>query len=216
MARGFVASHVVRGNRNLLIVGVLVSLAGAFSLRAVQGSHWTHFLFPAAIAATGAIMVGLGIVRSFSPSLHPIYRRLAAAGDARTLAAALDREFATAPLPAFGREWLVSASFYGLDATRWTDIAWVYVQVTRRHGSEMYRKVFVWSRDGDLLETPPTTTPAEADRQLSDVAARAPWAEVGYSAEREKEWRRRRPDVVRRVDARQVAKGAPLAGSPPT
>jgi hypothetical protein len=203
MARDFVASHVRRGNRNLLIVGVLVSLAGAFALFVVQGSPWTHLLFPAAIAATGAIMVGLGVVRSLSPSMHPVYRRLGTSGDPRGLAAALDREFAAVPLPAFGREWLVSASFYGLSVTRWTDIAWIYVQVSKRQGNEMYRKVFVWSRDGDLLQTPPTTTPEEADRQLADIAARAPWAEVGYSSEREKEWRRRRSDVLRRVEHRR-------------
>jgi TctA family transporter len=115
MARDFVASHVFRGNRNLLIVGVLVSLAGAFGLFVVQGSPWTHLLLPAATGLTGA------------------------------------------------------------------------------------------ERDGDLLQTPPTTTPEEADRQLEDVASRAPWAEVGYSAERAKEWRSRRADVLRRVDARLVA-----------
>jgi hypothetical protein len=208
MARGFVASHVSRGNRNLLIVGVLVSLAGAFGLFVVQGSPGTHLLFPAAIASTGAIMIGLGVVRSFSPSLHPVYRRLGRIGDARALAAALDRDFGTAVLPAFGREWLVSASFYGLSATRWTDLAWIYIQVHKRQGRETYRKVFVWSRDGDLLQTPPTTTPEEADRQLSDIAARAPWAEVGYSRERAKEWRSRRPDVLRRVDARLASSGA--------
>src|SRR4029450_7215744 len=99
-----------------------------------------------------------------------------------------------------------SASFYGLDAARWTDIAWIYAQVTKKQGREMHSNLFVWSRDGDLLQTPATATPQEADRLLRDIAARAPWAEVGYSPERAKEWRRRRADVVRRVDARLVAR----------
>lgn len=157
-------------------------------------------------------MIGLGVVRSFTPSMHPFYRRLGRIGDARALAAELGREFGAAPLPAFGRDWLVSASFYGLSATRWTDVAWIYIQVHKRQGNEMYRKVFVWSRDGELLQTPPTTTPEEADRQLSEIASRAPWAEVGYSPDRAKEWRSRRADVVRRVDARLVAKGGSSAG----
>ena len=150
----------------------------------------------------GAIMLGQGLVRSLSPSTHPIYRRLGTLGDAQGLASALDREFAGAALPAFGRDWLVCASFDGLSVTRWTDVVWIYLLVSKNQGREMYRKVYVWSRDGDLLATPPANTPEEADRQLRDIAARAPWAEVGYSEAREKEWRRRRPDLLRRVDAR--------------
>jgi len=202
MARGFVASHVFRGNRNLLITGALVSLAGAFALWVVQTSPWPYMIFPGAIALTGAIMLGQGLVRSLSPSTHPIYRRLGTLGDAQGLASALDREFAGAALPAFGRDWLVCASFDGLSVTRWTDVVWIYLLVSKNQGREMYRKVYVWSRDGDLLATPPANTPEEADRQLRDIAARAPWAEVGYSEAREKEWRRRRPDLLRRVDAR--------------
>src|SRR5689334_1145297 len=103
----FVQSHIKRGNRNLLVIGLLLTIVGSV-LTAVS---W----FPALIAVPGLFALGVWLRRIVSPNTHPIYKQLERYGDVQTIVQQLNREFSGAKasdITNFGEKWLAQGDTY--------------------------------------------------------------------------------------------------------
>jgi Family of unknown function (DUF6709) len=201
MAKGFIESNVARGNRNLLMLSLVLILVGG-GLAAGTG-RW----FPAVIGLAGVIMLGSWLKRVLNSSGHPIYKRLAAYGDPQQLAQQVNREFAEvkpSDTTHFSKNWLAQGEAYGLSLVPWSDIAWLHTYTKTQGGIRTSCYVRVWSRDGKQFVAPAGVRPGEVEQLLEELRARAPWAEVGYSPELQQEWNKRRVDFLARVDARRI------------
>jgi hypothetical protein len=209
MEAGFIESHIARGNRNLLGIGLALTVTGG-GLAILLG-RW----IPAFIAITGAIALGAWLIRVLNPSAHPIYKRLERYGDPRELAQQVNQEFAGAR-PAdtthFGENWLAQGDTYGLSLVPWGDVAWLHIYTNARNGLQT-NYVRVWSRDGKQFVALAGMHKEEAMRLLSELHARAPWAEVGFSRELQRQWNNQRAEFVDRVDGRKSRVGQTLRTS---
>jgi len=193
----FVQSHIKRGNRNLLVIGLLLTIVGSV-LTAVS---W----FPALIAVPGLFALGAWVRRIVSPNTHPIYKQLERYGDVQTIVQQLNREFSGAKasdVTNFGEKWLAQGDAYGLSIVPWTEIAWLHIYTKTQGAVRTSCYVRVWSRDGKQFVAPAGVRPGEVEQLFEDLRARAPWAEVGYTAELQQFWNKHREDFLRRVDAR--------------
>jgi hypothetical protein len=203
MAVGFVESNVARGNRNLLVIGLILTVIGG-ALTALF-RHW----FPMLIALPGVIALGTWLIRIINPSAHPVYKRLARYGDPQQLATQVNREFAGSKpgdTAQFGDHWLAQRYVYGLSLVPWNDIAWLHIYTNIRNGvrSDYVR---VWSRDGKQFVAPAGTRQEEAEALIQELIARAPWAEAGFSPELQLQWNKHRGEFLKRVDARMNRSG---------
>lgn len=199
----FIQSHIKRGNRNLLVIGLLLTIVGSV-LAAVS---W----FPALIAVPGLFALGAWLRRIVSPDSHPIYKQLARYGDVQTVVQQVNRDFSGAKasgITNFGETWLAQGDTYGVSIVPWSDIAWLHIYTKAQGGVRTSCYVRVWSRDGKQFVAPAGVRPGEVEQLLEDLRARAPWAEVGYSAEMQQLWNKRREDFLKRVDARISARRA--------
>jgi len=199
MEAGFIESHIRRGNRNLLGISLaLIVLGGGL---AILFGRWT----PAFIAVPGAIALVAWLMRLLNPSAHPIYKRLERYGHPRELAQQVNLEFAgarTGDATHFGENWLAQGDTYGLSLVPWSDIAWLHIYTSVRNGLQT-NYVRVWSRDGKQFVALAGMHKEEAMRLLSELHARAPWAEVGFSRELQRQWNKQRAEFVSRVDGRK-------------
>ncbi|HEV8482782.1 MAG TPA: hypothetical protein VGV87_04415 [Blastocatellia bacterium] len=208
MKRGFIESHIRRGNRNLLIIGVALTIIGGGLT--VLFRQW----FPVLILVAGVIALVAWLKRVASPRKHPVYKQLACYGDAHNLAAQVNREFAAeepSTITHFGENWLAQGDTYGLSLVSWSDIVWLHIDIRTRGGIRSSCYVRVWSRDGKQFVAPAGVRPGEAEQLLEELRARAPWAEAGYSEELHREWNKRRAEFITRVDARKALFRAPVA-----
>jgi hypothetical protein len=199
MESGFIESHIRRGNRNLLGIGLALTIIGG-GLAILFGR-----VFPAFIAIPGAIALLAWLMRALNPSAHPIYKRLERYGDPRELAQQVNQEFAGArpgDSTHFGENWLAQGDTYGLSLVPWGDIAWLHIYTSVRNGLQT-NYVRVWSRDGKQFVALAGMHKEEAMRLLSELHARAPWAEVGFSGELQRQWNKQRAEFVGRVDGRK-------------
>jgi len=199
METGFIESHIARGNRNLLLIGLTLIVAGVGM--AILFGRW----FPAFIAVPGAIALVTWLMRILNPGSHPIYKRLKQYGDPRELARQVNQEFAGAgPGDAthFGANWLAQGDTYGLSLVPWVDIAWLHIYTSVRNGVHS-NYVRVWSRDGKQFVALAGLHKEEAEQLLYDLHARAPWAEVGFSRELLRQWNKQRAEFIGRVELRR-------------
>jgi len=198
MRTEFIESHVKRSNRNLLLIGIVLTIVGA-GLAAVS---WV----PALIAVPGVVAIACWLMRVVNPKRHPIYKRLSRYGDPGQLAAQLNQEFATADTAQpthFGENWLAQADTYGLSLVPWSEIAWLHIYTKTQGGVRTSAYVRVWSRSGEQFVAPAGVRPGEAEELFEQLCTRAPWAEAGYSAELDHQWKKQRADFLARVEARR-------------
>ena len=209
MDTGFVQSHIVRGNRNILRVGLLLILGGV--LVSALFWHW----FPLVSVVVGVMMLGLWLRRILNPREHPVYHQLARYGDAHQVAQHIDQEFAGVPASDalhFGATWLAQGKLYGVDVVPWQEIAWLHLYSRRSVGVVTTHYVRVWSRDGQQFLSPANLKGyrrvEQAEALLRELHARAPWAEAGFSPTLQMQWQRQRAEFVKRVDARRATGSA--------
>ena len=196
MHAGFVQAHIARGNRTLLVLGLVLAIVGVGL--SLLFKNWFAILF---IGVPGVIVLGVWLLRILNPSAHPIYKNLARYGDVQQVVQQVNQEFAGVQAndtPQFGAHWLAQGNTYGLDLLPWQEIAWLHIYTRIRNGVRS-NYVRVWSRDGKQFVIP-SAMPEQTLRQLYN---RAPWAEVGYSPELEQEWAKQRPAFLERIDARK-------------
>jgi hypothetical protein len=213
MKTGFIESHIARGNRNLLLIGLTLTIIGG-GLATVL-NRW----FPALIAAPGVIALGFWLSRVLNPPGHPLYKQLARYGDPQVLAQQVNREFAgvkSSDTTHFGAGWLAQGDTYGLSLVPWFDIAWLHIYAKTQGGIRTTCYVRVWSRDGKQFVAPTGVRPGEAEQVLAELHEHAPWAETGYSPELQQEWNKRRAQFVARVDEQKKLLRARVATKSPS
>lgn len=199
MEVGFVETQIRRGNRNLLILGLIMTAIGA-GLVALLG-RW----FPGLLAIAGFTALCFWIRRTVNPAGHPLYKQLARYGDVAQVVDEVNREFAVVKqsgVALFGERWLAQPDTYGVSLVPWTDIAWIH-KYTRVQNGLRSTFVRVWSRDGKQFVSPAGTLEEESDRLLKQFFQRAPWAEVGYSQELQRQWSKQRNEFLGRVEVRR-------------
>jgi hypothetical protein len=187
----------------------------------VLDATWTRTWGIVGLVAAGLVLLlALRNLRAWSarrarPTTHPIWKKLAALGDARTLASQLDMEMRGTDVQRFkGRavvtpSWLVRSSAFGLEAVPVDRLVWIHKKVTTQKKafvtvSRTYEAV-VCQRDGGQLSV--RAPEAEVDRLLGELLRRAPWVLAGWSDELEKAWRSRRAEMIAAVDARRQRGG---------
>ena len=198
MQPGFIEAQIARGNRNLLLAGIVLIVVGG-GLAALFG-HW----FPLILLVPGVVVLGLGLWRILNPKTHPLYQYLARFGDVQQVVPRINAEFAgitPGDTPQFGSSWLAQGHTFGLDLVPWQDIAWLHIYTQVRNGVRA-NFVRVRSRDGRQFVMP-VAQEAQAEQLLRELHARAPWAEVGFSRELEQQWIKERAAFLQRVDARK-------------
>ena len=198
MQPGFIQAQIARGNRNLLLAGIVLIVVGG-GLAALFG-HW----FPLLLLVPGVVVLGLGLWRILNPKAHPLYQYLARFGDVQQVVQRINAEFAgikPGDTPQFGSNWLAQGHTFGLDLVPWQDIAWLHIY-TQVRNSVRANFVRVRSRDGKQFVMP-VAQEAQAERLLRELHMRAPWAEVGFSRELEQQWIKERAAFLQRVDARK-------------
>ena len=82
----FIESHIKRSNRNLLLIGIALTIIGG----GLAFLSWV----PALIAVPGVIALAFWLSRMLNRDFHPIVKQLAKYGDPRLLAQQVNREFA--------------------------------------------------------------------------------------------------------------------------
>lgn len=151
---------------------------------------------------------------------HPIWKRLAKLGEARSLAAQIDMEARDPGAARFKGgvtvtpSWLLHESLYGLTLVPTARVAWIHKKVTAHKQlfitvGKTFQAV-VNDRDGNAVTV--NGSEAEVDRLLGELLRRAPWALAGWSAELEKAWSSRRQEVIAAVDARREQQGRAAGG----
>ena len=199
METGFIESHIGRSNRNLLVIGVVLTIIGG----GLAFLSWV----PALISVPGVVALGCWMRRLLNPTAHPIYKRLAQYGDPQLLAQQVNREFdgvKSSDATHFGANWLAQSDTYGLSLVPWSDIAWLHIYVKTQGGIRSSCYVRVWSRDGKQFVAPAGVRHGEVEQLFEELRSRAPWAETGYSRELQQEWNNRHAEFVARIDLRKA------------
>ena len=198
---GFLAAHVARGTRNVLKIGVALTVLGL-------GMTWLFDNpFPLFVALPGVVALGVWVYRRMKPEAHPAYTGLARFGDPAQVAAEVEAAFAGVPIDEavrFSADWLAQGDTYGVHVVPWREVAWIHLYTRVQNGFPSHF-VRVWTRDGRTFVIPVGRAEGEKESMLAQLYARAPWAEVGYSPEKLKEWQRERAAVLARVDARRAS-----------
>jgi hypothetical protein len=111
----------------------------------------------------------------------------------------------------FSPNWLAQTEAYGLSLVPWSDIAWLHIYAKTQGQIRTSCYVRVWSRDGKQFVAQAGVRAGEVEGLFEELRTRAPWAEVGYSAELQREWNKRRAEFVSRVDARRALRQTDVA-----
>jgi hypothetical protein len=152
-----------------------------------------------------------GLARRVRPTTHPIWARLARLGDARSLALEIDEETRASDALALSGgvtltgSWLLRRTVFDLTVLRVERLVWFHKKVTTQRQAFItvgkFFEAVLHDRDGATVSL--RAKEADVDRLLGELAVRAPWVIVGWSADLEKAWRKRRREMIAAVDARR-------------
>jgi len=96
--------------------------------------------------------------------------------------------------------WLVDARAR-LNLVAFQDLAWIYLHETRQSVNGIpgatIRKLMCWHLDGKKVVV--GVTESAALEILHYVSQVAPWVQVGFSEELDKQWKKRRQEFVAKV-----------------
>lgn len=155
----------------------------------------------------GLLQLRAWLKRVRNPYEHSIYKRLAHYGDVSLLVQQVNEEFAGVKAddnPHFGRHWLAQGDSWNLNLMPWQDVAWVYIYKNPYAGNgHVSNYIKVCGRDDEDILITAWDDWEQAEQQLRELHAHAPWAEVGQSPELEQLWQQDRIEFVRRVDERR-------------
>lgn len=157
---------------------------------AAQPMPWKFFLAVAFVLAAAGLVLRM-ILQRLDHRSHPIFATLATFGDPARIEAEIDRELAQG-VGAFDGLSLLSQYIVihdgSADVLRYDDVVWLYGETSEKHGRFHEGKVCLETVDGRQVKA---TVKAYDDMQraLTHLAARAPWALVGFSDENERRLR---------------------------
>jgi hypothetical protein len=178
-------------------------------------------LILAGVAAVSTACFVRSFRRAIEPARHPAVRRFAPADQLARESQALEADLAGHDVVKFRgwrftRRFAIDRRLARFDVRRWTDLVWAYKVVTKHRinffipAGTTYDPVFCFS-DGSRIQLEGRWTfggsaaESTVDELLSKVAARAPWAVIGFSDSVEASWRRERAGLTASVAARRAA-----------
>jgi hypothetical protein len=179
------------------------------------------------LVALAALLVLCAVVlrrwssRRTRPEGHPIWKRLAALGNARSLAAEIDMEARASDVARFKggvsltRSWLLRERTYGFDTIPVERLAWIHKKVTtqKQYFITVGKQFDAVICDRDGVELTVRAKQEEVDRLLTSLQERVPWVLAGWTQELENAWKQQRAQVVAAVDARRAQQRRPASGS---
>jgi hypothetical protein len=167
----------------------------------------------AALAGPGVWVLARWLTVRGNPLRHPVMKALAKHGDPAAIRDELDEELDGEGVLRIGRltltpGWLVSVSFWSLEAARLGDVVWVYKRVVQGQGASISAVISL--RDRTQLAV--TGKDAEVNQMLRAIKAHSPWLPAGYGPELAALWHKA-PD--RFLAVVEQAKAEYLANPPP-
>lgn len=162
------------------------------------------------LAALGGLVVLLR--RRGDGARHPIMARLRTLGEPAALARRIDEERAAGPRRLGDAEltdgFLLRRRPLSLELLRIEDLVWAHGKITKHRVGETHA-VVLHDRHGARIEvsfgTGRRAQVGEVKEILSLLAARAPWAIFGHSAELERRWSRAPSELIAAAAARREA-----------
>lgn len=219
----FLETAVRRSNRRLLRLNlpfIVATIYGAATVRAAGHSESLLFIatsFFSAMMWPGAV-VGFWNLRKYQlrerdPFLHPDFKPLRSYGDVHTVAAEAERSFRAGPWIVRNAFLIITPVWYGFskksgfDAFPVREIVWAY----RLRSREKVNGIVVREGQSLIVRTGSGRSSGvnlgsqqAVEEVLRGLAAAAPWAEIGWSAELSEQWTRHRADFLARTDARRA------------
>jgi len=157
----------------------------------------------------------------------PVWKHLAAYGNAEQLSQQIEAEFQPAMIRKYGKlqitpQWMVRRKTFSTWVSPVGDLVWIYKKVTKHSVNfiptgKTYSVVLVGRH---RQRTEEQMKEKAVNEMLGDLAARVPWALFGFSKELETAWTKNPASVIASVDARyqqiktQPASAAAAAGAP--
>ncbi len=163
------------------------------------------------IAIVGSLCgLVLVISRLLQPARHPIWKRLRRYNtDTEQLLDSIDADLGRGS-EALGkvtvsRDWIVFGNGGNFNVMRVADVTWMYMSVVtqRAYGIAVGKtySAYLWDQYGVNIQA--LDKEARVKEILGGIAQRAPWAEIGYSAELQKAWRKEQTAFVARIAERR-------------
>jgi hypothetical protein len=154
----------------------------------------------------------------------PVWKHLAAYGNAEQLSQQIEAEFQPAMVRKYGKlqlapQWMVRRKMFSTWVSPVGDLVWIYKKVTKHSVNfiptgKTYSVVLVGRH---RQRTEEQMKEKAVNEMLGDLAARVPWALFGFTQDLEKAWRKDPAGVIAAVDSRyqqmtnKAAAAAPAA-----
>jgi hypothetical protein len=147
--------------------------------------------------------------RSSEPQLAPVWKNLAAFGNAEQLSQQIEAELQPAMTRTYGKlqitpQWMVRRKFFSTWISPVADLVWVYKKVTKHSVNfiptgKTYSVVLVGRH---RQRTEEQMKEQAVNTLLGDLATRVPWALFGFDQNLERNWRKTPAQVISTVDSR--------------
>lgn len=147
--------------------------------------------------------------RSAEIQTSPVWKNLAAYGNAEQLSHQIEAELQTTVIRKYGKlqiaqQWMVRRKTFSTWVSPIADLVWVYKKVTKHSVNfiptgKTYAVVLVGRHRQRIEEQ---MKEKAVNEMLADLTARVPWALFGFTQDLEKAWRKDPAGVVAAVDSR--------------
>ena len=139
----------------------------------------------------------------------PVWKQLAAYGNAEQLSQQIEAELQPAMIRKYGKlqiaqQWMVRRRMFSTWASPIADLVWIYKKVTKHSVNfiptgKTYSVALVGRHRQQIEEQ---MKEKAANDMLADLAARVPWVLFGFTKDLEKAWQKDAAGVIAAVDVR--------------
>lgn len=153
----------------------------------------------------------------------PVWKHLAAYGNAEQLSQQIEAELQPAMVRKYGKlqltpQWMVRRKMFSTWVSPVGDMVWIYKKVTKHSVNfiptgKTYSVVLVGRQ---RQRTEEQMKEKAVNEMLGDLAARVPWALFGFDKNLEQAWRKDPASVVATVDARYQKYKTPASAAAAT
>jgi uncharacterized protein DUF6709 len=160
--------------------------------------------------------------RSAEPQLAPVWKNLAAFGNAEQLSQQIEAELQPNMIRRYGKlqitqQWLVRRKLFSTWVSPVGDLVWIYKKVTKHSVNfiptgKTYSVVLVGRH---RQRTEEQMKEKAVNELLVDLANRVPWALFGFDQNLDKAWRKDPAGVISSVDARYQQQQSKAAAASP-
>jgi Family of unknown function (DUF6709) len=160
--------------------------------------------------------------RSAEPQLAPVWKNLAAFGNAEQLSQQIEAELQPNMIRRYGKlqitqQWMVRRKLFSTWVSPVGDLVWIYKKVTKHSVNfiptgKTYSVVLVGRH---RQRTEEQMKEKAVNELLVDLANRVPWALFGFDQNLDKAWRKDPAGVIRSVDARYQQQQSKAAAASP-